>query len=416
VEANHWKRLWIPTVLALAAYLALFKLGAPERVTSVLLGGVPAALGLALGRRAGGLAGLLAFVLDSAVNAGFRGLSLDSIHFFLLLAYMSIGLGSGWVGESLRMRECSLGLLYRASRELSHQPDEESVLRVLPQMVYELFATSPVGEAVGVLRPEARGYRGLYWAGQALPEGLDALAAKACQEGPQWVRAPLAGYPFRSAMAFPLWVEGECAGVLCVLSRRSLPGELFPLLQSFCELASEVMGRLRALRRLSEAAYTDPLTGLRSRRSFEERLAEEWARSRREGVPLGLVLLDMNGFKAVNDQIGHAEGDALLQAVAQALKGASRSSDLLFRWAGDEFAVLLPATATEGARQAGERYAQAIAALSPWKGQQVSAAFGYASSQEGWQGPEELFDAADRRLYEVKGAGVARSGALEPGA
>lgn len=105
-----------------------------------------------------------------------------------------------------------------------------------------------------------------------------------------------------------------------------------------------------------------------------------------------------------------------MQAVAQALKGASRSSDLLFRWAGDEFAVLLPAAATEGARQAGERYAQAITALSPWKGQQVSAAFGYASSQEGWQGPEELFDAADRRLYEVKGTGLSRSGALEPDA
>ncbi|MER3555882.1 MAG: GGDEF domain-containing protein, partial [Meiothermus sp.] len=154
--------------------------------------------------------------------------------------------------------------------------------------------------------------------------------------------------------------------------------------------------------------------GLRSRRFFEERLAEEWARSRREDVPLGLVLLDMDGFKRVNDQIGHAEGDALLQAVAQALKKASRTNDLLFRWAGDEFAVLLPATATEGACQAGERYAQAIAELSPWKGQIVSAAFGHASSQEGFADPQTLFNAADHRLYNTKRVSAAYPDVTEP--
>lgn len=136
MEASHWKRLWIP---ALLAYGVLLELGVSERVTSVLLGGVPAALGLALGLRAGGLAGLAVFVLDSAVDTGFRGLSLDGVHLFLLLAYSTIGLGSGWVGESLRLRERSLGLLYRASREISRQPDEEAVLRALPQMVYGLL-------------------------------------------------------------------------------------------------------------------------------------------------------------------------------------------------------------------------------------------------------------------------------------
>lgn len=422
MEASHWKRLWIPAVLALAAYLALLKLGAPERVTSLLLGGVPAALGLALGRRTGGLTGLLAFVLDSAVDAGFRGLSMDGAHFFLFLAYTGIGLSSGWVGERLRLRERSLDLLYRASREISRQPDEEAVLRALPQMVHGLLEAG----AVGLLLPEAEGYRGLYWVGYAFPEKLrlggGSLAGKACREGPQWVQRmnqdpdglSLPGYPVRLALAFPLWVEGECAGVLCVVSRRPLPRELFPLLQSFCELASEAMGRRRALRRLAEAAYTDPLTGLRSRRSFEERLAEEWARAKREGDPLGLVLLDMNGFKAINDTIGHTEGDALLRAVAQALKGASRASDLLFRWAGDEFAVLLPAADLEGACQAGERYAQAIAELSPWKGQIVSAAFGHASNQEGFADPQTLFNVADHRLYNTKRVSAVYPDVAEP--
>ena len=403
MEASHWKRLWIP---ALLAYGVLLELGVSERVTSVLLGGVPAALGLALGLRAGGLAGLAVFVLDSAVDTGFRGLSLDGVHLFLLLAYSTVGLGSGWVGESLRLRERSLGLLYRASREISRQPDEEAVLRALPQMVYGLLEAG----AVAVLKPGGEGFRAVHWVGWAFPEEPhleSSPLARACREGPQWVRRVgqdlLPGYPVRSAMAFPLRVEEECLGVLCVASRRALPRELFPLLQSFCELASEAMGRRRALRQLAEAAYTDPLTGLRSRRFFEERLAEEWARAQREDAPLGLVLLDMNGFKGVNDRIGHAEGDALLRAVAQSLERVRRSSDLLFRWAGDEFAVLLPATPAEGARQAGERYARAIAALSPWKGQPVSAAFGWASSQEGWPGPAELFEAADRRLYEVKG-------------
>lgn len=221
MEANHWKRLWIPAVLALAAYLVLLELGAPERVTSVLLGGVPAALGLALGRRTGGLMGLLAFVLDSAVDAGFRGLSLDSIHLFLLLAYMSIGLGSGWVGESLRLRERSLGLLYRASRELSRQPDEESVLRVLPQMVYELFATSPVGEAVGVLRPEAGATGGCTGPVRPFPVAWTRWPGGPARRGRSGCALPSRVTPSDRPWPFPYGWRGSARGC-CACSRGAL--------------------------------------------------------------------------------------------------------------------------------------------------------------------------------------------------
>lgn len=379
------------TLLALYALLGL--LGLPERATSVLLAGVPALLGFAYGRGAGVGAALFTFLVDALWDRGFRGLALDPDHLFLLAAFLAIGEAAGRLGQAYRFRERALALLYRASRALSRLPDEAAVLEALPRLVQGVVGRG----AVGLLVPGEGGLDPLHWLGPPLPRGFRfpeaSLPGEALREGPK-ARG--------REMAFPLLVEGRPAAVLYLAGTAPLLEGLFPLLVSFSEMAGEVLSRRRALRRLAEAAYTDPLTGLLSRRAFEERLKEEWSRSRREERPLGLVLLDLDGFKGVNDTLGHAEGDRLLVRVAEALKGAQRAGDLLFRWAGDEFALLLPNTPAQGARRAGARYQRAVAALGGHLGLPLSASFGHAGTDEGYESPEALLEAADRRLYQAK--------------
>jgi diguanylate cyclase (GGDEF)-like protein len=107
--------------------------------------------------------------------------------------------------------------------------------------------------------------------------------------------------------------------------------------------------------RLSEMAITDPLTGLRNHRAFHEDVARELQRAGRTGVPLALVLLDVDGLKAVNDTQGHQAGDERLQALAEAIRVTGRGSDVAYRVGGDEFAVILPDARTWGALEFAQR-------------------------------------------------------------
>ena len=97
-----------------------------------------------------------------------------------------------------------------------------------------------------------------------------------------------------------------------------------------------------ANRRLAEIATTDALTGLRNRRSFDERLADEFESATRWRRPLTVVLLDIDNFKRRNDEFGHAAGDTALREVAMLLRAAVRRSDITVRYGGEEFAILMP--------------------------------------------------------------------------
>jgi diguanylate cyclase (GGDEF)-like protein len=113
--------------------------------------------------------------------------------------------------------------------------------------------------------------------------------------------------------------------------------------------------RRRELARLSQAALTDPLTGLRNHRAFQEDLARELQRVGRSGVPLSLVLLDLDGLKAINDAHGHQAGDERLQGLARALDACRRATDVAYRIGGDEFAVILPGSRALGALEFAQR-------------------------------------------------------------
>lgn len=157
---------------------------------------------------------------------------------------------------------------------------------------------------------------------------------------------------------------------------------------------------------LEEAALTDPLTGLGNRRAFERALREELGRAKRYGYPLSLAVLDLQGFKPINDRLGHAMGDLALRRVAEVLLKERHNGDKVFRWGGDEFAVLFPHTPKEGAAAAAFRHAQAIGEIC-LEGICLWVNIGVAAFPQDGDTEDALLSAADTRMYQAKAQGLA---------
>jgi diguanylate cyclase (GGDEF)-like protein len=167
----------------------------------------------------------------------------------------------------------------------------------------------------------------------------------------------------------------------------------------------------RLHRIVEQQAVVDGLTGLANRRHADEMLARELARSARFGGPVGLILADVDDFKAINDEYGHPIGDAVLREIAGALLGTVREIDVAARWGGEEFAVVLPGTDAQGAAHAAERIRDALTRrdmIAPDGARlRVTASFGVTSSSPGTTS-EELVAAADEALYRAKRSGKDR--------
>ncbi len=166
--------------------------------------------------------------------------------------------------------------------------------------------------------------------------------------------------------------------------------------------------------RLKEYSFKDDVTGLYNRRFFTMRLDEELARYRRFNHPASVVLMDLDGFKAINDDLGHPVGDETLRDIAQILQKHSRGINVISRYGGDEFAVLLVETSKAGARLYAERIRQVIGAFPFSHGKQVTASLGVASVPDDEAATaEDLFRAADEALYSAKRAGKNQVAAIE---
>jgi len=161
--------------------------------------------------------------------------------------------------------------------------------------------------------------------------------------------------------------------------------------------------------RLKQLSFRDEVTGLYNRRFFSLRLEEEISRYRRFSRPVSMVLLDLDGFKTVNDRLGHPVGDEALRDIARILTRHSRGINVIARFGGDEFAVLLVETPKAGARLYADRIRHIIASHLFSQGVRVTASFGVSSLPEDELiAPEELVRSADEALYAAKRGGKNR--------
>lgn len=165
---------------------------------------------------------------------------------------------------------------------------------------------------------------------------------------------------------------------------------------------------------MTQLAHTDPLTGLSNRRYLVEQLQREFDRAKRYNRPLGLVYLDLDGFKSINDHFGHMFGDEVLRSTALSMRAVLRSTDLLARIGGDEFAVLLPETSLQGAQGVVTKLRKSLAATSKRLGPAVPT-LSFCAGISQVRDKDDTFDAllsrADDAQYMAKtsGAGLTRS-------
>ncbi len=214
------------------------------------------------------------------------------------------------------------------------------------------------------------------------------------------------GFDVGSMMAVPLWSAGRVIGVLSVshgeTSHFADRDELLARLLANCAVPAIERARLERL------ATTDAHTLAFNRRYLAPRLEEEMARAKRQNTALSILMMDLDHFKQVNDDHGHAAGDRVLREFADRVRAATRVQDALVRWGGEEFVLVMPDTDAERATHVAERIREAVSGL-PIRidgGADVtqSVSIGVAS----WDGKEladELVGRADEALYEAKRTG-----------
>jgi diguanylate cyclase (GGDEF)-like protein len=215
-------------------------------------------------------------------------------------------------------------------------------------------------------------------------------------------------YQTGSVLVVPLRdASRDVIGVLQLINARNAAGEVVPFdpeVESLVQaLASQAAVAIRNAR-LEELSFKDPLTGVYNRRYFTLRIEEEARRHARFAEPLSLVLVDIDRFKSINDELGHRAGDDALKAIAQLIVTNSRSFSIVTRYGGDEFAVLLVNTPKSGALKYAQRIRDVIE-RHPFAHGPVTVSVGIAELPDDVLVWDELVPAADRALYVAKRLG-----------
>ena len=247
--------------------------------------------------------------------------------------------------------------------------------------------------------------RGSSGAGPATGEPLAEPPKRATRLRPLRVR------PSNGAV-LALWLEIATDGASLLLIGPRADGSEYgdPDLQLLAHVAADlelVLRKADDLDRLRAQAFLDSLTGCYNRRGFDEHLHVELTRAKRYDRPLALMLVDLDAFKRINDKLGHQSGDYVIRRFAELLTNTFRTTDIISRYGGDEFAVIFPETTREEAARLAERIRLLLHRLfpDPQISREVRASFGVAAFPADAALPEDLVASADRALYAAKTAG-----------
>jgi diguanylate cyclase (GGDEF)-like protein len=219
----------------------------------------------------------------------------------------------------------------------------------------------------------------------------------------------------RAALAVPLLSRGRTIGVMTLLDGARVEGFLpadARLVTLLLEPVAVALDSALLLKRSEELSVTDDLTRLYNSRYLNAALRREVERSRRYRAAVSLIFLDLDGFKTINDRFGHLSGSRALVEVGAVIRSTVREIDVVARFGGDEFTVILPQTGCDGARVIAERIRQRIASTTYLKAHalevRVTASFGIATYPEHGVTGEDLVSGADQAMYAAKAAGKNR--------
>lgn len=258
-------------------------------------------------------------------------------------------------------------------------------------------------------------YPGQGLLGQAVEECKPLLWRRG-QPGSLWSSEPLPREEeLMSVIAAPLKVSQKVSGLIVLINHRRgyfthTELEFFGLIAGQLSLALE---KAFLYRQVKLQAITDSLTGLYNFRHFQQRLHEELARARRQGIRVSLLMIDLDWFKEFNDTYGHPQGDILLQRVARAFRENVREGDVVARYGGEEFVIILPDTGQEEAVCLAERLCEVVRRHRWEVGQKgerrlVTCSIGVATFPDDARTPEGLIRVADEALYQAKREGKDR--------
>ncbi len=321
--------------------------------------------------------------------------------------------------ERRRLRE--LELLHDLTRMVVEERDLDAAFRVVADRLQREFSYALVGLALlsddgsrfvgravrvegGLTFQEWRADRGV--TGRAVRENRAQLVVDV-HEDPDYFD-PQPDLPKESEVVAVLRRDGRPIGVLNIESRQGhrLDEEDLRLALNIAVHLELLMRQVELTDRLERQALSDPLTGLPNRRAFAEQLRRSL--NDRRALAVSVILIDFDGFKTFNDTRGHLFGDRILQAVAERLVRSLRPSDLLARYGGDEFAVVLVGVDAPVAGEIAERLRQAVANVPFAAGEETVAltiSLGVASAPQHGTTAETLVQAADAALYEAKRRG-----------
>ncbi|WP_202798683.1 GGDEF domain-containing protein [Sphingomonas elodea] len=212
-----------------------------------------------------------------------------------------------------------------------------------------------------------------------------------------------------TVLELPMTAHGEIQGMLKIAT--TLPDaatqleRIQPLATAIADAMSLAVSNIALREKLRTQALRDPLTGLYNRRYMEDALSRFASLTERSGTHLSVLMIDLDHFKKLNDEFGHAVGDSVLRETAAQIMGALRTSDVACRYGGEELLVILPECGLSEAVAKAEILRERIEALSATHDARISASFGVAAMPESTRTIADLLNLADAALYQAKEAG-----------